>query len=57
MYTHAGSRGATKGRSGWASITAPQPRHPYADMEFPPANPKSMSLQKTFKGDPPGVEV
>uniref|UniRef100_A0A7S3QVU9 Uncharacterized protein n=1 Tax=Dunaliella tertiolecta TaxID=3047 RepID=A0A7S3QVU9_DUNTE len=45
-----GSRGPTKGRSGWATITAPQPRHPYTDMEFAPANPKAMALQKTFKG-------
>lgn len=46
----AGSRGMSRSRSGWAAITGPQPRHPYADVEFAPANPKAMSLQKTFKG-------
>jgi hypothetical protein len=30
-------------------LQGPQPRHPYEDMEFPPANPKSLTLQKTFR--------
>lgn len=51
MVSPGGTRGpqGTK-RSGWATITAPPGRHPFEDMEFPPANPKTMSLQKTFKG-------
>eukprot|EP00198_Chlamydomonas_reinhardtii_P002899 XP_001692235.1 WD-repeat protein of flagellum central pair [Chlamydomonas reinhardtii] len=37
-------------RSGWASLNAPPRRNPYADLEFPAAPVKMLSLNKTFKG-------
>ncbi len=59
------SAGAGGPRSGWASLNAPARKNPYADLEFPVAPVKMMTLSKTFKvggaagsggGGAPGVE-
>ncbi|GFR41830.1 hypothetical protein Agub_g2605 [Astrephomene gubernaculifera] len=46
----AAAAGTSGPRSGWASLNAPARRNPYADLEFPAAPVKMLSLSKTFKG-------
>lgn len=48
--TVAGAGQVVARKSGWATIAAAPPKHPYEELEFPPASVKSMTLQKTFKG-------